>query len=520
MTPHPRRWFLNVGLGYVDLAVTGLVFVVMTPLLVGRLGAEAYAIWVLGHAIAAYLGMLDLGLGDTQVRFVARFAGSGRTRALQDLTSTITVLLAAAGCLALLAGAAIALGPREWWAEIAASREFDLRAVIVLLAVQVFVAIPSAALDNVYEGLQRFDLQAARSVALRVLSAGAQIWLLLDGHGVVTIVAIGVAATSLCVFVDLVVVNWLSPGLLRIPLDFNRRVWSRIRRYAMWSSADDLLAEAGSYIDDILLVMLLPFGLLTPYSVATTVTMALHLAAQPITTTLYPLASSLQARRLRTSLATLVIRGTQAAAGAAAPLGIAVAFFGVDIVAAWVPDAAPGTSATLFAVLALSAFISVFLWTGWVVLAATGAIRTVVKLLVVELVVEAMLIVVLAPKLGLLGIALADLGGNAAVGVVLELPLVARLVGMPVTTFVARSLGRLAVPALLTVAAAYWARQRGLGDDLAGLIAVVTGLFALYVAALLLTSSRQERLDFAHLWRSIRSPEDATEQALPSSRTP
>ena len=63
---HARRWLLSVGLGYAEIAVGAVIFIVMTPLLVSRLGAEAYAVWVLGHAIAAYLRMFDLGLDVEQ----------------------------------------------------------------------------------------------------------------------------------------------------------------------------------------------------------------------------------------------------------------------------------------------------------------------------------------------------------------------------------------------------------------------------------------------------------------------
>jgi O-antigen/teichoic acid export membrane protein len=514
MTFQARRWVLNVGLGYVDLAVSGIVFLVMTPLLVSRLGAGAYAVWVLGHTIAAYLRMFDLGIGDTHVRYFARYAAGGRSKALRDLTATVTVLLTVAAIAALIAGTVVAFGPRDWWEDIAETLRFDLQAVILLLACQVFVAVPSAALDDIYEGLQRFDVQAARSVVLRIVSGGAQLALLLSGFGVVALVAVGLAATSVAVLVDLAIFSRLRPEVLRLELKFHRPAWNRIRRFALWSSADDLVAEAGSYIDDLMLVALLPFKLLTPYSVASTITTAMNFVAEPITATFYPLAATLQARRAHAGLAKLVLRGTQAVAGIAAPLGIVAAVFGVDIARAWVPDAVEGTSVALFAALAASAFVSAYLWTGWIVLAATGSIRTVVKLLIVEVIVEIGLTLLLVPRFGLMGLALADFGGNALVGVFLELPLVARLIGLRAPAFIWRTLGRLSVPILTAATVAFLLRRHGLGDTPLELLLAAITVGLAYVAVLLIGSSRDERDDFRVMWRQVRDPETAFESPV------
>ena len=100
----PHRWLLNVGAGYADALVGGLLFLVLTPVFVRALGAQGYAVWLLAHVFTFYLGFLDIGFGHAQVRFHARWAGAERGGAVQDLLSTTAWGLFVAGTAAALLG--------------------------------------------------------------------------------------------------------------------------------------------------------------------------------------------------------------------------------------------------------------------------------------------------------------------------------------------------------------------------------------------------------------------------------
>src|SRR6185312_8704654 len=99
-----RRWLYNVGSSYADLITGGIVFFVLTPILVRKLGLEAYGVWIVSQTITFYLAFFDLGLDSAQVRFHANLIARGRLAALRELISTCTVILLAVGALATLLG--------------------------------------------------------------------------------------------------------------------------------------------------------------------------------------------------------------------------------------------------------------------------------------------------------------------------------------------------------------------------------------------------------------------------------
>ena len=57
---------------YAATLVSGLV---VTPIIVGALGTEQFGIWALIGSILGFIGLLDLGIGPSVIRFAAEQRG-------------------------------------------------------------------------------------------------------------------------------------------------------------------------------------------------------------------------------------------------------------------------------------------------------------------------------------------------------------------------------------------------------------------------------------------------------------
>jgi O-antigen/teichoic acid export membrane protein len=504
-----RRWLRNVSAGYGDTAVGALVFVLITPIVVSRLGVEAYAAWVLSHSITFYLRFFDLGFGEAQVRLHARFADRARSDLIEKLLATVTVSLVASGALAAVIGIALAFGAPTGWLEASGALEGDLRVVIAILACNLLISIPASSLEHFYEGAQRFDLLGVRSMVMKAIGAALQLAALLEGHGIVALAAIELGMTCLALAVDCVMLRRIMPGVLTVRAAFHRRIWRRIRHFALWTSVDDLIAEGTAHLDELLVVVFLPLSLLTPYALCLALAGALLPIVRPITETFFPMAAALHARHRTPELARLLVMGTKVVTAVAVPFAAALVFFGEDVLSLWVPEAAPEASALVIALLAVNAMVTACLWTSGIMLLALNRIRLVVILNLAEVALEVALIALLAPRHGLLGVALASCIANFGLGLLVELPLMCRIVRLGALRFLAEALGRLLIAAVPLVAAA-WLLQRWVAErDLAHLAAIAIALGLVWIASLsLLGTSRAERAELRATWQRLRDADD------------
>src|ERR1035437_8345860 len=72
----------TVGSRRSALAINILVGILLTPIIVHRLGDTAYGIWVLIFSVTGYYGMFDLGIRSSIVRYVSKFTATKEDRSV------------------------------------------------------------------------------------------------------------------------------------------------------------------------------------------------------------------------------------------------------------------------------------------------------------------------------------------------------------------------------------------------------------------------------------------------------
>jgi O-antigen/teichoic acid export membrane protein len=114
-------------------AVALLVWLALTPFLLHQLGATDYGLWVLATSLAAYGGLLDLGVGAAVTKYVAELRARGESGEASSLIATSLRLYVVLGGLVLVLAvpAALLLGALV---DVDSDREAVVRWVVVLAA--------------------------------------------------------------------------------------------------------------------------------------------------------------------------------------------------------------------------------------------------------------------------------------------------------------------------------------------------------------------------------------------------
>jgi len=164
--------WLSIGL----ILVCGTVFV---PILIKRLGASTYGIWVVAASLIENLWMIDLGLRPATVKFTAEFRALGQFDQLNRMLNTALAYSIAAGSILLTVAwfAAGALADLENITD--PSFQFLIRAVGLSWAAGLSFNIFAAVL----EGFNRFDLSNRSALVTTFLRTGLSVALVLNGFG-------------------------------------------------------------------------------------------------------------------------------------------------------------------------------------------------------------------------------------------------------------------------------------------------------------------------------------------------
>ena len=329
----------NIAANAAGSGVVVVVFLVAIPLYLRLVGPEAYGLVGLFTTLMAAATALDLGLGATLNREVARMTarpvGPGESA---DIPSTLQASSWVVGLLAAVLFGALAPPIAVRWLNLSALSPADIRSALTLMA----AALPAVVARSVHlaglNGLQRQPLanlvQATGSVARAAL----------------TVTALNVVGPTLTVF-------FVTQGLLlyvealALRTAFRRALPAaaragRIRpgalrglvRFSSGMAATMLLGFALTSMDQIVLSAILPLAELGYYTVAVAVAGGLGQIVYPVTTAVYPRFSQLIERADPSPVSTEYHFFSQLVAVVVLPLGAVLIVFPDHVLGLWTRD--------------------------------------------------------------------------------------------------------------------------------------------------------------------------------------
>lgn len=243
----------NAAFNFVGALLPAVVLFITIPLIVNRLGAEAYGALVLVTSIVGYFGIIDVNATAATVKYVAEHHARGDAARVSQVVTTAAVVHGVLG----LAGAAVLFFGAHTVVHdlfrVEAHWRAEAEATLRWAAAAFFVGQAHALLASLPQALQRYDVVARYEGLFGTLVPLATLAVVLAGGSLVAIIqarlALGVLNTVLLGRAALALMpqlQWTRPerSTARGLLQFSAFSW--LQRLASLTSqnADKLLVGA------------------------------------------------------------------------------------------------------------------------------------------------------------------------------------------------------------------------------------------------------------------------------------
>lgn len=362
------------AVGQIWSAVLALAAV---PFYIGFLGVEAYGLIGFFASLQALFAVLDLGLGTTANREVARrLPREDQAVEMRDLVRTLeAAYVVIATTLALLI-----VGSAGWlissWISAEALGPRVLYVAVVVFGVSLGIRWPVSLYMGVLLGAER---QVRLNVALLILST-------LRTGGAILVLAF-VSPTILAYLawflvtavVELLVMRTIAWGVLPA-VGRSARVRPRLLRgvaaFSFSVAGNSLLAGLLKQSDRLIITKLLPLVQVGYYSAAHAAAGGLSLLVRPVATAALPRFTGLMASGEDDKLADTYHRLSQIVACGIAPVAAVLIFFAEDILLLWTRSADVASSAALtFAVFGFANLLNAMMQVPFSLQLAAGITR-------------------------------------------------------------------------------------------------------------------------------------------------
>jgi O-antigen/teichoic acid export membrane protein len=335
-SPDARRTvFRNIAANVGGAAAALLATLLAVPIYLRLLGAEAYGLVGLFTTLSVAALALDLGLGATLNRELARLRARGETDGFGDLVVTLE---AGVWTLGLVFGGLFALGASTItarWLTFAALAPADVTLALRLMA----AALPALIVRSLYiAGLNGLERQGRANL----LVAGGSVV-----RALATVTALHARPpTPTTFFVVQALLLYVELAALRLTLVAALPAGARRGRVRLHAARPMLGFTAGvagtmllalglTSVDQVILSAILPLAQFGYYTLAVAAANALGQIVQPVTTAVYPRFSQLVERGDAAGAADDYHFFSQLVAVLVLPAGCVLVFFPAEVLTLW-----------------------------------------------------------------------------------------------------------------------------------------------------------------------------------------
>ncbi len=356
-------------------------------------------------SVTGYLGLLDLGVRGSVTYYIAKFHTQGKHEEASHVVSSALAVFTGLGILALAGSIVLSIFITKLF-HVPSQLKSDLQVIAVLAGLSMALTLVANVYGAVVIGLQRFDLANAIDMGLGLLKAALTLVVLWRGHALMSLAIIHVTGSAATGILYALITRKLYPQL-RVWYSWSDRLNARLifsfGSYLFFLNASTYLVL---YTDSLVIGAFLPVAMVTFFAIGGNLIASARSLVSGISTTMTPLASSLDAGGNLQQIRTIALGGPRYATMLVLPIAITLALRGKTFIGLWMGGEYAGPSSAILQVLSLALFLTAANQVATSTMLGLNKHRPLVFVNIAEGIVNLALSIVLVQRLGIVGVAL------------------------------------------------------------------------------------------------------------------
>ncbi|MCX5699838.1 MAG: oligosaccharide flippase family protein [Candidatus Omnitrophica bacterium] len=398
------RVIKNVFFSWAYYLISLLCGIFLMPFMVHRLGDTVYGIWILILSLAGYMGLFDLGIRSSIVKYVAELHANNKQNKLNELINTSLFTYGFIGFLILGITIIVSIYFSRFF-QINASFINESRLVLLLVGLNVAISLPLAVFGSIIWGLQRHDIFSAIEILVLIIRTVLIIIFILLGFKLVALAIITLVTNIFGNCLRIYYAFRINPGLRINHKLFNRITLKLIFNYAFFVFLIGISTRIISYTDSIVIGIFMSVAMITYYSIALKLIDYSRDIISVMTSVLVPTTSELDAKKEFAKVQRLLILGTKYSFMLTLPIAFSFILLGKPLIGLWMGQKY-ASSATILMILVIPQLLSISQYMSSVILQGIGKLKTFTTFILLEALANLILSLILIKHYGLIGVAL------------------------------------------------------------------------------------------------------------------
>ncbi|MHC4212019.1 MAG: oligosaccharide flippase family protein [Planctomycetota bacterium] len=444
----PRRPSLKINAvsNWFVLALNIIAGLLLTPFIVSHLGKSGYGIWTFIGSFIGYYGLLNLGVGAAITRYVARYAGRGDDKSLNETASTAMAMFCCTGVLAIAISFLFA-EPLARYFHVAPEYFNDFKYVVWILGLATGLSFPGNVFGTIVIAHERFVAANSAKVLTLLTRTGLTVIMLLCDKGLVGVAYATLFGIIVNVVANLFVCRYFAPG---VRINFGMVKWRVLRMLLVYSVVTTVIVIADLTrinLDSFVIGKFIGMSGVGVYGIAAVLIRYMLRLIVTGTGVLTPRFARIDGEGNYEELRNLFLRSLAVSALFSFGVGMLAILFGGRFIVIWVGEEFAGAIPVLWILAGAYAFgLSQSPAIGLTY--ALNKHRFYAVATIIEAIANLILSIVLVTKFGIIGVALGTAIPMLIVKVFVQPIYVSRIIGISVYSY----LKRMIIPFMVAIA--------------------------------------------------------------------
>ena len=192
---------VGIVLSYVTLIISNLISIFYTPIIIKHLGQSQYGLFNLGNSVIAYLSILNLGLGSTIVRYIARYRFNEDKDTEAKLNGTFFIMYNIISAIVVIVGIFIVVNTDHIFnRHMTTSELHEMRTILVLMILNLALSFSTNLFGSVIVAYEKFVFIRISTIVWTIISPIITYPLLMMGYKAVMVTAVNTLINALTIF--------------------------------------------------------------------------------------------------------------------------------------------------------------------------------------------------------------------------------------------------------------------------------------------------------------------------------
>ncbi len=224
----------GVLLNYTTIILTVIIGLVLTPFIISKLGDAEYGLYTLIGAFVGYLTVLDFGLNNTIIRFVAKYRTEKDKEGEENFLATVMSIYGIISVIIIVVGIILYFSLDSIFSGSLTAEELDkAKVMFVILIFNIAFTLPGGAFAAISSAYEHFVFSRAANIIKYITRSILVVVLLLYGGDAIGLVVIDTVMNLLIVLVNAYYVFKVLKVKFKFhsfQLDFVKEIFS----YSVW----------------------------------------------------------------------------------------------------------------------------------------------------------------------------------------------------------------------------------------------------------------------------------------------